>query len=210
MNQELPSNGAHALRFDLISSRLGPTRLVIGGIHGKEWRATAPILKALITEGAPRSGSMVVVPQLCSIDRKHISTLRRTFYETEEGRRLIALIGELKPQIYVELHCYRASAYTALTHPDRMKKRGVPPLVDLGSGLLIGSTSHHILPYLSVPGILLEVSCKNDEGREDALAILRVMRDSDTIQDAIEILRARYPEQVSRAMQLFNEWITRS
>jgi len=208
MKQGLPGNRAHTLRFDLVSFRPGPKRLVIGGIHGREWRTTGPILQALIGEGAPRSGSMVVVPQLCSIGRKHVSTLRRAYYETEEGKRMISLIGELKPKIYVELHCYRASAYTALTDPERMKKRGVPPLVDLGNGLLIGATSHHIMQFLStLPGILLEVSCKHDEVREDALIILRVMRDSETIQEAIQILRAKYPERISKAMQLFNEWI---
>ena len=89
-----------------------------------------------------------------------------------------------------------------------MKKREVPPLVDLGNGLLIGATSHHILQFLStLPGILLEVLCKHDEVREDALAILRVMRDSETIQEAIEMLRTMYPERISKAMQQFNEWI---
>jgi len=193
--------------FHLVSSRPGPRRLMIGGIHGRERNTTSPILRALVDEGEPISGMVVVVPCLCSAGSKHVSTLRRAYYETEEGRRMIALIGEVKPQIYVELHCYRPTAYTALTVNERRIRKGVPPLVDLGNGLLMGSTSHHVLPFLlAPPGILLEVPCKH-ERRDDALAILRILRDSDDVIGAIRSLRSKYPEQVSRAIRLYLEWI---
>jgi len=195
------------LSFNLVSSRPGPRRLILGGVHGSEWMTTSPILRALVDEGVPISGMVVVVPCLCSAGRKHVSTLKRAYYETEEGRRMIALIGELKPQIYVELHCYRPSAYMVLTDYERERRKGVPPLVDLGNGLLMGSTSHHILPFLlAPPGILLEVPCRR-EMREDALAILRILKNSDNMLGAIQSLRAKYPEQVSKTIQLFNEWI---
>jgi len=201
---DLPNKGM--LSFNLVSSRPGPRRLMIGGVHGREWRTTSPILMTLVDEGVPISGTVVVVPRLCSVGGKHVSTLKRAYYETEEGMRMISLIVELRPQIYVELHCYRPSAYAVLTDYERRRRKGVPPLVDLGNGLLMGSTSQHVLPFLlTPPGILLEVPCRR-EMREDALAILRILRDSDDVLGAIQSLRAKHPEQVSRAIKLFNEW----
>jgi hypothetical protein len=194
-------------RFDLASTNPGPTRLVLGGIHGREWRTTAPILIKFAVEGPPPSGALVIVPRLGATESKHLSTLRRGYYFTVEGRRLLSLIEEIHPRIYVELHCYRNSAYAALTDPDRRGRKGVPPLVDLGHGLLIGSPSHHVLPFLGTTlGILLEVPCGCGE-RGDILALLRIARDSRSTDEALEGLRAKYPGQVSKALQLYDEWV---
>jgi hypothetical protein len=191
-------------RYDLVSTKPGPTRLMLGGIHGREWKTTTPILLALVEEGPPPSGRMVLVPRLSPIGSKHLSTLSHEFYETEEGTNMLALISELRPQIYVELHCYKRSAYKALTDPGRRKSKGVPPFIDLEEGLLIGSTSQHVLPYLEMRmGITLEVPCQCGK---KALTVLRVLRDSASVQEALGNFMAMYPMEMRKALIFYNEW----
>ncbi|MBO3802940.1 MAG: DUF2119 family protein [Candidatus Brockarchaeota archaeon] len=194
-------------RHDLASAEPGPTRLMLGGIHGREWRTTAPILRALAKEGPPLSGKVVVVPRLSRAGSKYLSTLAGEYYGTEEGREMLSLISELRPRIYVELHCYKRSAYEALTDPGRMRVKGVPPFVDLGGGLLVGSVSKRVLPCLeNRMGITLEVPCRLGK-KGEVMEALRVLRDSTSVQEALREFAAACPMEIGRAVRLYKEWV---
>lgn len=150
----------------------------MGGVHGREGRATGPLLECLLREGSPRTGVMTVVPVL-SWGRRHVTTLSEAYYETVEGRRMLSLIARHRPEVYLELHCYRLSAYGTLTDPARRVRKGVPPLVDVGKGVLLGSVSPLLASRFTFGiWLLLEVPCLGLGGQEIALGVMRRLRDA--------------------------------
>jgi len=167
------------LRLHVLRSRLlGPIKLFVGGLHGREGRATRPLLEALVQEGPPRTGALVVAPML-SWGRPHVTTLSPAYYGTVEGKRVLALLEKYRPDMYLELHCYRLSAYDALTSPARRAAKGVPPLVDLEQGVLLGSVSPLLASRFAFKlCLLLEVPCLNVGGRSVALDVMRTIRDA--------------------------------
>lgn len=190
------------LRVHVLRSPVaGPERLLVGGLHGREGRATGPLLEALIEEGPPRTGSLIVVPRL-SWGRPHVSTLSPAYYETVEGRRLLALLEKHRPSIYLELHCYRLSAYEALTSSRRRAAKGVPPLVDLEQGALLGPISPHLASRFPFElSLLVEIPCLPIGGRPVALDIMRAIRETQKPQDVYDWLRARHGEKLAEALE---------
>ncbi|MEM1538044.1 MAG: DUF2119 family protein [Candidatus Nezhaarchaeales archaeon] len=183
--------------YELTSSLEGPVRLYVGGLHGREGRVTAPILKTLLSEPPPPTGKLIVVPAICS-GKKHVSTLSDAYYRSEEGIKLLSLLRAYSPHIYVELHCYRASAYKLLTDPMIRARRGVPPLLDTGNGLLIGAAPPKLHARFNIPlSIVIEVPCRGG-GVNEALRILRIIRDSNGVNEVLQRLKEAYPEQTSR------------
>jgi len=191
------------------AKRRGITRLVVGGLHGREGRVTRPILKEFILEGGPRRGCMVVVPSLC-LKKRYISTLKSRYFEVEEGKKLLRLISRFKPDVYVEVHCYAKKAYKSLTSPSRLVKRGVPPFIELENGLLIGSVSPHLLAKRMFKlGLAIEIPCRGDGAKSELLKLLRVIRDEDTVNGVLATLRSLYPKQIELASKLFAEYVER-
>ncbi|UCD73480.1 MAG: DUF2119 family protein, partial [Candidatus Bathyarchaeota archaeon] len=181
--------------------------LIVGGIHGREGKATRPILRRLIEYDPPSTGLLAVVPSMVRGPRKHISTLKEVYYSTEEGKKLLSLIDHYLPEIYVELHCYAKRAYRILTDPNRREKRGVPPLIELEDGVLIGSVSPFLLSrYRFDLCLILEVPCGNKKTWSTALRLLRLLKDSSSRSEAIGKLRAIYPSQIDRAIRLMDRW----
>ncbi|MCX8205039.1 MAG: DUF2119 domain-containing protein [Candidatus Nezhaarchaeota archaeon] len=192
--------------YELPSGIEGPVRLYVGGLHGREGRVTAPVLRTLLSERPPPTGKLVVVPALCC-RKKHVSTLREAYYETEEGVKLLRLLSTYSPHIYVELHCYRASAYRLLTDPVVRARRGAPPLLDVGSGVLIGAASPKLYARFSPPlSIVIELPCRGG-GVEEALRILRIVRDSSEVEEALRRLEEEYPEQARRIKKYLEAYV---
>ncbi len=134
---------------------------------------------------------------------KHISTLRDLYWSTNEGKRLLSLIDYHLPEIYVELHCYARSGYDLLMDPDRRKKRGVPPLIEVEEKVLIGSSSPYLLSrYTFDLCLILEVPCSKNNAWDTLLRLLELLRDSTTRSEAIEKLTAPYPSQIEKAIGL--------
>jgi hypothetical protein len=189
------------------SPRDHPKRLLVGGIHGREGRATKPILRRLTDCGPSPTGFLAIVPSITSGSKKHVSTLREEYYSTEEGRRLLSLIDRYLPEIYVELHCYAKKAYRLLTDPNRREKRGVPPLIELEDGILIGSVSPYLLSrYAFDLCLILEVPCVRSRTWSTALRLLRLIKDSNSRSEVIGRFRAIYPSQIDRAIKLMDRW----
>jgi len=185
------------------SKRKGLTKLIVGGLHGREGRVVKPILKRFILEGGPRSGMLIIVPSLCSKAR-YVSTLSKRYFETNEGRRLLSLLSHYKPDVYVEVHCYAKKAYKSLISPMRIVRKGVPQLIELEQGVLIGSSPPFLLSIgLFKLGITVEIPCRNGESREILLRLLRIVRDQEAISEIISEIMKLYPKQISKAIKLF-------
>jgi len=181
-----------------------PVRLVVGGLHGREGIVTESILRGASKE--VKKGSLI----LCNLSKRsrYISTLSLAYYQTKIGKHLLFLIRKYKPEIYIELHSYRRNVYSKLTDPYRKKRMGVPPLIDLEDGILLGSVSpyirtsefrkHDLCLTLDVPAELKDVY--------KVIKILNMVIASQDRFEFLEKLRERYPVQVRIAEKIFYEY----
>jgi hypothetical protein len=191
----------------LPNSDKGPIKLFVGGLHRNEGEVTRPILEEL-AKSKFGNGKSVVVPDIGG--KRYISTLMNKYYQTQEGRKLLSLIREYKPKIYFELHAYRPFAYKLLTDPERKEKKGVPPLVELEKGVLMGSVSP-IIRFSEFRGddlcFLLEVPKYNNEGAKDAvLDLLRVASVSGSRFELLGEYMRRYPGAMTEGAKLYYEY----
>ncbi|MDO5848555.1 MAG: DUF2119 domain-containing protein [Methanobrevibacter sp.] len=123
--------------FRYIDNGEGPTKLFIGGLHGNEGRTAIKFLKSL--KKSDFSNGQIYI---YNFDKtKYISTIDSRYYESDIGKRVLGLIEEIKPDFYIELHCYNIKNFEKLTSMERFDETGVPPLLDLGSYVLLSSVS---------------------------------------------------------------------
>ncbi|MEA2075893.1 MAG: DUF2119 domain-containing protein [Euryarchaeota archaeon] len=196
-------------RYRLTSSEKGPVKLFVGGLHGDEGLYTAPILERLTREGVS-AGEVIIVPCLVE-NSKYIGVLTEEYYRSEAGMHLLQLIQEYKPSFYFELHAYEKQSHARLTDPERVNKIGVPPFVDFGDGILIGSiapilrnkfTEHDFCMTIEVP----KWSCEREAIKEQVLAILRIGLTNSQREEMMREFRTRYPSQIKKAEKLFYQY----
>jgi|YelNatPaOPRAMG01_1025707.scaffolds.fasta_scaffold09385_5 hypothetical protein len=172
-------------------------KLIVGGLHGNEGRIIAPILDRLRHAGLKVYGEVIVIPCI-SHGEKYVSTLSRKYYKTKTGRILLKLIEKFRPSIYVEVHCYRRSAYEKLTDPFRRFSMGVPPLLSLDNGVLIGAALPQLFKiHMFDLGLVIEKTCRRG-GEETLLNILKIVVEASEYLEIISKLSLRYPQQISR------------
>ncbi len=184
----------------------GPTRLFIGGVHGKEGLTTINIIKKL-KDTDVKDGSLLLYN--CP-ESRYISTLDPDYYNTFMGKKILNLIKTYKPTIYVELHCYKPESYLKLIDCNRKEISGVPPLIELEQGVLISS----VAPYLRTEifkrndvCITLEMPCKPSETAANIyLEVLKSIAGSDNRKEFEDQLRVNYPEQVKTARKYAAEF----
>lgn len=198
--------------FKYIDNGQGPTKVFIGGVHGNEGKTSATFLKSFKKEDfAP--GQIY----LYNFDKsKYISTLKTEYFQSKMGLKILELIEELKPDFYTELHCYDLAHFERLTSMERFKTQGVPPLIDLGNHVLIGSVSPLIrLDYFQKGAVCqtLEFPCiskLNDEimkkydfnldmARKNYKNYLDLIAKSNTRKQYEEVVFKQYPEQAKLA-----------
>jgi len=193
--------------YEIKSRKRGLRRLVVGGLHGREGVVTKRALERFARDGRPQSGTLVVVPSIC-VRARYVSTLSERYLETREGRMLLGLLRHYRPDVYVEVHCYSKKAYRSLTSPARLDRKGVPRLVELDKGVLIGSSPPQLLlTDLFKLGMTVEIPCKSHEGEDVLLTLLRVVRDQDTIDEILDQLEAMYPRQLREAIELYQRYL---
>jgi hypothetical protein len=185
----------------------GPKRLFVGGIHGKEGQTTISAFKSF-NESIVYDGKLILhnFPE-----SKYISTLKREYYDSIRGKELLELIKTVKPHIYLELHCYHDKNIHKLTNKNRKKDTGIPSLVELEEGVLMGAVSPVIrsvfFKKLDFP-FILEIPCYP---KERALNVYNnVINVAATSRDRSEILnrlKAVYPKQVEQLNKYFKEYI---
>jgi hypothetical protein len=173
--------------YKSIGNPVRPLRLFIGGVHGKECRTTKLLLERLVKTGRPMDGSAIVIP--CLYMGKYVTTLSLNYLSTKACKRLVKIVEAFKPDMYVEVHCYKPSSYNSLISPSRIKVKGVPPLVELEGGVLIGSISPLLKAKLNLNmPVLIETPCGKRENFKVALRILYVFLMANSTSEALETL----------------------
>jgi hypothetical protein len=181
----------------------GPSRLFIGGLHGKEGETTFQALQNF-------DGSALNTGKLCLYNfspSPYISTLERRYYDTPTGLEVLDLIKKIQPTIYLELHCYQVKNRSKLTHNERKIESGVPPLIELDKGVLIGSVSPIIRSVFfkkyDFP-FILEMPCHPPaDSLQVYLEVLNIAADSDKRSEILEKLGRLYPHQVIKIKKYF-------
>lgn len=141
--------------FRYIDNGEGPTKLFIGGIHGNEGVTSLKFLKRINTEDLS-SGQFYFY----NFDKtKYISTIKKEYYESELGLKILDLINYFEPDFYTELHCYNLKNYDKLTSMERYNRTGIPPLIKLGNHVLVSSVS----PLIRMTYFSTDTVCKTLE-----------------------------------------------
>ncbi len=195
----------------LISSEKGPTKLFVGGLHGEEGLYTAPFLEQLVKERKRiYSGKAIIVPCLVK-HSKYVDILSEEYYRSQEGIKLLRLIQKYKPYFYFELHAYGEQSYSRLTDPEREKEIGVPPFVDLGNGILLGSIAPILRRKFGENDFCITIEVPNwksdnEKVRTEVLRVLRLVLSKVKHEEVIAGLRMRYPAQIKKAEELFQQY----
>lgn len=144
--------------FRYIDNGDGPTKLFIGGIHGNEGVTSLKFIKR-IKEDDLSSGQFYFY----NFDRTpYISTIKKEYYESKIGQKILNLIKNFEPDFYTELHCFNLKNYEKLTSMERYNQTGIPPLIELGNHVLVSSVSPLIrMTYFSTDTVCktLEIPC---------------------------------------------------
>ena len=141
--------------FRYIDNGEGPVKLFLGGVHGNEGKTSIKFIKSIKDENLS-SGQFYFY----NFDKTdYISTLKKEYYESELGQKILNLINYFEPDFYTELHCYDLKNYDKLTSMVRYKKTGVPPLIPAGNHILVSSVS----PLIRMTYFSTDTVCKTLE-----------------------------------------------
>ena len=141
--------------FRYIDNGKGPTKLFIGGVHGNEGLTSLKFIKR-IKDSDLSSGQFYFY----NFDKTpYISTIKKEYYESELGLKILDMINYFQPDFYTELHCYNLKNYERLTSMERYRKTGIPPLIKLGNHVLVSSVS----PLIRMTYFSTETVCKTLE-----------------------------------------------
>ncbi|AXV37937.1 MAG: DUF2119 domain-containing protein [Methanobacteriaceae archaeon] len=185
--------------FKIIDKSSEPVRLFIGGVHGKEGSTTIEALNQINSHDV-NDGKLLIYN--CD-ESPYISTLDEGYYDSKIGKEILSLIKTYKPKIYVEPHCYKSSNYEKLTDKNRKEKVGVPPLIELKWGVLIGSVS----PFVRLNCfkredvcITLEVPCKpSPKALNLYTQVLKIVAGSKNRKEIEDKLKGEFPSQIKTA-----------
>jgi hypothetical protein len=194
--------------FKEIGVKQGTSRLFVGGVHGKEGLSTINAIETVkninLSEGNLILRNFHPSP--------YLSTLDPLYYMSLAGGKLLDLIKKNKPEIYLELHCYHSDKKLKLTRKDRKDIFGVPGLVELENGVLIGSVSPlirstffdlHDFPFT------LEMPCDPPtESVEICQKIMEIAAKSINRSQIMEDMDKIYPKQTKRLNDYFKDFST--
>ncbi len=200
--------------FRYIDNGDGPTKLFIGGVHGNEGVTSLKFLKRINLEDLS-PGQFYFY----NFDRtEYISTIKKEYYESELGSRILDLIQYFEPDFYTELHCYDLRNYDKLTSMERYRKTGIPPLIKLGNHVLVSSVSPLIrMTYFSTdtvcktlefpcfeklnPEIVEKYDFNQDLAVETYEGLLKLILSSPSRQHFESEMIKKHKEQVMLAMK---------
>ena len=200
--------------FRYIDNGDGPTKLFIGGVHGNEGVTSLKFLKRISLEDLS-AGQFYFY----NFDRtEYISTIKKEYYESELGSRILDLIRYFEPDFYTELHCYDLRNYDRLTSMERYRKTGIPPLIKLGNHVLVSSVSPLIrMTYFSTDTVCktLEFPClekltpeiaekyyfNQNQAVETYESLLKLILSSPSRQHFESEMMKKHKEQVMLAMK---------
>ena len=97
--------------FRYIDNGDGPTKLFIGGLHGNEGVTSLKFIKRIRKEDLSHGQFYFY-----NFDKTpYISTIKKEYYQSELGLKILNLIEHFNPDFYTELHCYNLKNYEKLT-----------------------------------------------------------------------------------------------
>lgn len=141
--------------FQYIDNGEGPTKLFLGGVHGNEGKTSIKFIKS-INQDDLSCGQFYFY----NFDKTdYISTLKKEYYQSDLGQRILKLIEYFNPDFYTELHCFNLANYNKLISMERYKKTGVPPLIPAGNHVLVSSVS----PLIRMTYFSKDTVCKTLE-----------------------------------------------
>ncbi|PKL67390.1 MAG: DUF2119 domain-containing protein [Methanobacteriales archaeon HGW-Methanobacteriales-1] len=204
--------------FKLIDKGPGLSRLFIGGVHGKEGISTIKALKRIQSSDV-ETGQLIIYN--CD-QSKYISTLDPHYYKSKMGKEILRLIKYYQPEMYIETHCYHHKNYEKLIDLRREEISGVPPLIELEKGVLMGSVSPHIRTSSFKREdicLTLEMPCMNnnnpypvdtyqssEQSLDIYLKILKVLAESNNRLELEKKISKCYPHQVKTARKYAREF----
>ncbi len=180
-----------------------PRKLIVGGLHGSEGKTTVKLLRKFISVKA--EGTVVMINFTQRV--KYVSTLNKKFYGTKVGAKLIRVIAVFKPSVYVELHSYSTKNYNKLVDPGIRWRKGVPPLVELEKGFLLGSVSPPLrfsMFNLDDFCAALEIPRKTNDMKVGEWIVEQALKSRDR-EEAFQRISERYPEQMHKLNKYFIE-----
>ena len=199
--------------FKYIDNGRGPTKLFLGGVHGNEGKTSIKFIK-LIKQEDLSCGQFYFY----NFDHaEYISTLKKEYYESDLGQKILKLIKYFEPDFYTELHCFNLKNYNKLTSMERYKKTGVPPLIPAGNHVLVSSVSPLIrMTYFSTdtvcktlefpccekltPELIEEFSFDKKLAVDRYMDLLRLITKSESRKDFENAILKKYEYQVKLAM----------
>lgn len=141
--------------FRYVDNGEGPTKLFIGGVHGNEGKTSLKFIKRLNIDDFSKGQFYFY-----NFDKTpYISTIKKEYYKSEIGLKVLDLIEYFEPDFYTELHCYDLAHFDRLTSMERYTKTGIPPLIDLGNHVLVSSVS----PLIRMTYFSTDTVCKTLE-----------------------------------------------
>ena len=199
--------------FKYIDNGRGPTKLFLGGVHGNEGKTSIKFIKAIKQEDLS-CGQFYFY----NFDKtEYISTIKKEYYESELGQKILKLIEYFEPEFYTELHCYDLKNYNKLTSMERYKKTGVPPLIPAGNHILVSSVSPLIrMTYFSTdtvcktlefpcleklnPEVINEFNFDKKSAVDRYMDLLTLITKCETRVDFENAMMKKYTTQVKLAM----------
>lgn len=199
--------------FKYIDNGRGPTKLFLGGVHGNEGKTSIKFIKLIKREDLS-CGQYYFY----NFDQtEYISTLKKEYYESDLGQKILKLIKYFEPDFYTELHCFNLKNYNKLTSMERYKKTGVPPLIPAGNHVLVSSVSPLIrMTYFSTdtvcktlefpccekltPEVMEEFSFDKKLAVDRYMDLLRLITKSESRKDFENAILKKYEYQVKLAM----------
>ena len=199
--------------FKYIDNGRGPTKLFLGGVHGNEGKTSIKFIK-LIKQEDLSCGQYYFY----NFDHtEYISTLKKEYYESDLGQKILKLIKYFEPDFYTEMHCFNLKNYNKLTSMERYKKTGVPPLIPAGNHVLVSSVSPLIrMTYFSTdtvcktlefpccekltPELIEEFSFDKKLAVDRYMDLLRLITKSESRKDFENAILKKYEYQVKLAM----------
>ncbi len=182
-----------------------PVKMMVAGVHGREAATTESYLWHALEMDLDEG---LLVLATITKGSKYISTLNPRYLKLKAGKKLVSLIKKFKPQIYLELHSYSASNYWRLVDPLRKIRKGVPPLIDIGDGVLIGAVSPYIRRLFSLEDFCFVV--ETPKGQRDNERTIEFIELVLSCRDRFEItrkLREKFPQQIKIAEEYYEEYL---
>lgn len=183
-----------------------PSRLFVGGLHGKEGLNTIHAI-GMVKNIHLKEGRLVLSNFSPS---PYLSTLDPLYYMSPAGGKLLHLIKTYKPEIYLELHCYHPDKKIKLTGENRKQIFGVPGLVELENDVLIGSTSpliRSVFFNLRDFPFILEIPCDPPAGSLEVVQkIMKIAIESSNRSQIMKKLSQIYPQTAQRLNDYYQEF----